>query len=97
MRYVASDERTPNEVAQVLGSAIGKQDLKWTTFTDEQVKENLEKKGMPPHIAAKMVELGSSIHSGALREDYDVHPPTAMGKVKLEDFAKEFAEAFQKG
>ena len=96
VRYVASDERAPNEVAQVLGNAIGKPDLKWTTFTDEQVKENLEKKGMPPHIAAKMVELGSSIHSGALREDYDLHPPNAMGKVKLEDFAKEFAEAFQK-
>lgn len=96
VRYAASDERTPNEVAQVLGNAIGKPHLKWVTFTDEQVRENLEKKGMPPHIAAKSVELGASIHSGALREDYDLHPPAAMGKIKLEDFAKEFAAAFQK-
>jgi uncharacterized protein YbjT (DUF2867 family) len=96
VRYVASDDRTPNEVAQVLGSAIGKPDLKWITFTDEQVQEKMEKKGMPPHIAAKSVELGASIHSGALREDYDMHPPTLMGKVKLEEFAKEFAAAFQK-
>ena len=56
--------------------------------------EKMEKKGMPPHIAAKSVELGASIHSGALREDYDLHKPTEMGKVKLEDFAKEFAAAF---
>lgn len=96
VRYVASDERTPNEVAQVLGTAIGKPDLKWVALTDEQVRENLEKKGTPPHIAAKSVELGASIHSGALREDYDLHKPTAMGKVKLEDFAVEFAGAFQK-
>ena len=42
------------------------------------------------------VELGASIHSGILREDYDLHKPTAMGKEKLEDFAKDFAAAFQK-
>jgi hypothetical protein len=38
--------------------------------------------------------MGASIHSGALREDYDLHKPLAMGKVKLADFAKEFAAAF---
>jgi len=49
---------------------------------------------MPAYIAALFVELGASIHSGKLREDYDLHKPTSMGKVKLEDFAKEFAAAF---
>lgn len=28
-----------------------------------------------------MIELGSAIHSGKMREDYDLHPPTAMGKL----------------
>ena len=94
VRYVASDEHTANETAHILGAAIGKPDLKWVTFTDEQVQAALEQKGMPPHIAAKSVELGASIHSGALREDYERHQPIAMGKVKLEDFASEFAAAF---
>ncbi len=94
VRYVASDEHTANETAHILGIAIGKPDLKWVTFTDEQMQDALEKKGMPTHIAAKSVELGVSIRSGALREDYELHKPIAMGKVKLEDFAKEFAAAF---
>jgi hypothetical protein len=48
---------------------------------------------MPVHIAASFVELGASTHSGALHQDYELHKP-AIGKVKLEDFAKEFAAAF---
>ena len=94
VRYVASDEHTANETAHILGAAIGKPDLKWVTFTDEQTQGGLEESGMPAHIAAKFVELGASIHSGALRQDYELHKPIAMGKVKLEDFAKEFAAAF---
>lgn len=97
VRYVASDEHTANEIAHILGAAIGKPDLKWVTFTDEQAQGGLEGRGMPAHIAANFVELGASTHSGALRQDYDLHKPTAMGKVKLEDFAKEFATAFERG
>ncbi|MEH2329665.1 NAD(P)H-binding protein [Nostoc sp.] len=94
VRYVGSDEHTANEAAHILGIAIGKPDLKWATFTNEQMQDGLEKKGMPTHIAANFVEMGASIHSGALLQDYDLHKPIAMGKVKLEDFAKEFAAAF---
>jgi uncharacterized protein YbjT (DUF2867 family) len=94
VRYVGSDERTASEIAQVLGAAIGKPDLKWLTFTDEQTQHGLEQSGMLPHIAANFVDLGASLHSGALQEDYELHQPIAMGKVKVEDFAKEFAAAF---
>ena len=94
VRYLASDERTADEIARVLGAAINKPDLKWVTFSDEETKRALEGKGMPPHIADAMVELGASIHSGVLRADYDQHQPTTMGKVKLEDFAQEFATNF---
>jgi len=94
VRYVASDELTANEAAAILGAAIGKPDLKWLTFTNEQMQEGLERKGMPPHIVANLVEMGASTHSGALREDYELHQPVLTGKVKLADFAKEFAAAF---
>ncbi len=96
VRYVASDEHSCSETARILGDAIGKPDLQWLTFTDEQMRDGLETNGIPSHIAANLVEMGAATHSGALREDYELNKPAAMGKVKLKDFAKEFAAAFQK-
>lgn len=94
IRYVASDDRTASEVAHILGAAIGKPDLQWLTFSQEQVKDALTTSGMPAPLVANFVELGASIHSGKLREDYDLHKPSTMGNVKLEEFAQEFAAAF---
>lgn len=94
VRYVASDEHTANEIAHILGAAIGKPDLKWITFTNEQMQAGLEKRGVPAYIVSKLVELGASLHSGVLLQDYELHKPVVMGKVKLEDFAKEFAAAY---
>ena len=93
VRYVASDERTCTEVAQVLGSAIGKPDLTWAVIISEQMKQGLETNGVPASAAAALVELGEATHSGILREDYDQNKPP-MGQVKLDDFALEFAAGF---
>jgi len=95
VRYVASDDCTCNEVASVLGKSIGKTDLKWITLTSEQMQNGLEANGVPAHIAVNLIDMGASTHSGALREDYELHKPV-MGKVKLNDFAKEFRAAFLK-
>lgn len=97
IRYVVSDEHTANEVAHIIGTATGKPDLKWIILSDEQMREALGKQGMPAHLIDKFVEMGSSAHSGALREDYERHKPIQMGKIKTEDFAKGFAEVFKKG
>jgi uncharacterized protein YbjT (DUF2867 family) len=94
VRYIASDERTCSEVARILGVAIGRPDLQWLTFSDDQVKSNMEKNGISPLMAEKLVELNTAIRTGLMREDYDLHVP-ALGKVKVEDFAIEFAEAFK--
>ncbi|MBF9237335.1 NAD(P)H-binding protein [Hymenobacter sp. BT683] len=93
VRYVASDERTADEVAHALGAAIGKPDLKWVAFTDEQMRHNMVKNGVPPTRSHEVVDIYASINSGKLGEDYWQHRPT-LGNVKLEDFAKEFAAAF---
>jgi len=93
VRYVASDERTQEEVAQALGAAIGQPDLRWVAFSDEQMRDNLLKNGLPANVAADIVDIYVSMNRGALGEDYEQHKP-ALGKVKLEDFAKEFAAAF---
>lgn len=94
IRYIASDECTANDIAAVLGKAIGKPSLKWQTLTDEQMRDGLEANDMPHHVAANFVELGAALHSGTLLEDYEQHTPVNMGSVKLEDFAEEFAKVY---
>ena len=93
--YVTSDDLTASEIARILGVAIGKPDLKWVTFTNEQVQEVMEKRGMPALVVTAFVEMGASTHSGVMREDYDRHKPTAVDTVKLTDFAEEFAAAYK--
>ena len=93
VRYVASDERTPDEVAHVLGAAIGRPDLRWVALSDEQMLETLVKNGVPTRSAAGIVDLYISLRTGKLGEDYERHKP-ALGQVKLEEFAQEFAAAF---
>ena len=70
VRYVASDEISCNETARILGTAIGKPDLKWIVISDEQQLNNLTAAGMNPQITAGFVEMNASIHSGLLLEDY---------------------------
>ncbi|MBC7888715.1 MAG: NAD(P)H-binding protein [Ferruginibacter sp.] len=95
VRYVASEELTGNETARILGAAIGKPDLKWILISGEQMQNALNAAGMNPQIAAGLVEMYASLHSGLLAEDYYRNKPAVMGKVKLTDFAKEFAAAFK--
>ncbi|WP_346316449.1 NAD(P)H-binding protein [Chitinophaga sp. YIM B06452] len=94
IRYVASEERSCKETAGILGAAIGQPDLKWSIIPDEQMLNGLVTAGINPRIAAGLVEMYAGLHSGLLAEDYYRNRP-AMGKVKLADFAKEFAVAFR--
>lgn len=94
-RYVASDERSCQDTARVLGEAVGKPDLTWKIISGEQMQSGLEAAGMNPHIAAGLVEMYGGMHSGLLAEDYYGHKPAVMGRVKLEEFAKEFAATFK--
>jgi len=94
VRYIASDERTCKEVARLIGEAIGKPDLPWLTFSDEQVTQFMLEQGCPPVITDLLVELGAAIHSGLLKSDYEKNKP-ALGKVKLPEFIQEFAVVYQ--
>lgn len=95
VRYVASDEISCNVVATVLGAAIGEPDLKWIVIPDEQLLNGMVAAGMNPQVAAGMVEMNESLRTGKLYEDYYRNKP-ALGKVKLADFAKEFAAVYHK-
>ena len=93
IRYIASDEISCNDLAGLLGAAIGKPDLKWIIIPDEQLLGYMVAGGMNPKIAAGFVEMNASGHSGILYEDYNRNKPV-LGKHKLTDFAKEFAKDF---
>lgn len=90
--YIANDERTPEEVAAVLGKAIGKE-LPWVPFSDEQNLQGLLQAGLPQPIAEGYTTMGASLREGLIEEDYWKNKPE-LGKIKLEDFAKEFAAAY---
>jgi uncharacterized protein YbjT (DUF2867 family) len=94
--YVASDERTCNEIAALLGKAIGKPDLKWVTISNEEMQAGMEAHGLSAPVAANMTEMFEACHTGLLNEDYFLHKPKILGKIKTEDFAKEFAAVYSK-
>jgi uncharacterized protein YbjT (DUF2867 family) len=93
IRYVASDEVSPNEIAQAFGSAIGKPDLKWTVIPGEELLNRWLAIGFNRQIAEGFLEIQASQGSGLLYEDYYQHRPV-LGKVKLADFTKDFAAAY---
>ncbi|HEY1166199.1 MAG TPA: NAD(P)H-binding protein [Chitinophaga sp.] len=93
VRYVASDEVSPNEIAQAFGSAIGQPDLKWTVIPGEELLNRWLEIGFNRQIAEGFLEIQASQGSGLLYEDYYQHRPV-LGKVKLADFAKDFAAAY---
>ncbi|KAF2507030.1 NAD(P)H-binding protein [Flavobacterium zhairuonense] len=94
VRYIVSDVRKPGDAAKVLGEAIGKPDLPWIEFTDEQALNGMAQAGLPEEIAGLYTEMGTGLKSGAIAEDFLKNKISVDGKIKLEDFAKEFALNF---
>lgn len=95
IQYVASDdESTPADVAKVLGTAVGKPELPWVEFSDEDAFNGMVGAGLPEEIAKNYVEMGDAIRSNKLFVDYYKNRPV-LGSIKLKDFAAEFATAYQ--
>jgi len=93
VRYVASDEVSPNEIASALGKAIGKPDLEWKVISDEQLLNSWLNIDFNPQVAKGFVEMQASQGNGHLYEDYYNHKPE-LGKVKLANSAIDFAKAY---
>lgn len=94
IQYIASDVRTYGEVAAVLGNAVGKPGTPWVLFTDEQSEQGMLQAGLPKTNIDGYVAMGQSQRSGLMQADFFANPPVQLGKVKLEDFAKIFAAAY---
>ena len=93
IRYIVSDERTSRQIAAVLGAAIGKPDLAYVEFTDEDAFKGAIQAGLPEEISRNYMEMGNALRTGQMIAGYKQHP-VAPGKTKLEDFAKEFAAVY---
>lgn len=94
VRYVASDEKTTDEVAAILGIAIGKPELPWIAFKDEDTIGGMLQAGLPQEIAENYAEMGAAMRSGEMASDYNEHRPEVFGKTKLEAFAPVFAAIY---
>lgn len=95
IRYVASEILTCDEVATILGTAVGKPYLKWGTVTDKQMTGAMIKMKLPESLANDIVEMNASMRNGGgLFDDYYQHQPK-LGKVKMKDFAQEFAAVYK--
>lgn len=95
VRYVVSDIRHPDELAQIIGAAIGKHDLHWVEFTDEQSIQGMKQAGLPDELAKLLTEMGASFRNGKSFEEYEKKGSPVTGEIKLEDYAQEFAKAYK--
>lgn len=94
IRYIASDERSTEDIAKVFGKAVGKPELPWVLFSDEQALGGMVRMGLPENAAMNYAEMGHAMQSGAMFEDYWKNHPAKLGKTKLENFANVFAAVY---
>lgn len=94
IRYIISDVKTPSEIVKAFGTAIAKPELPWVEFTDEQSFGGMTQAGLPEEMANLYTEMGAGLRSGKIGADFLNNNFPVDGKIKLEDFAKEFASKF---
>lgn len=95
IRYVGSEEMTCNEAAEIIGTAVGKPWLKWVLLSDKEMLQGLKMAKLPEKLAETLVEMQAAMHSGKTLENFHKSQPK-MGKVRLADFAQEFAAVYHK-
>ena len=94
VRYVISDVQTPSTAANVLGNAIQIPTLPWIPFTDEEMVGGMTQAGIPLDIAEMYTEMGRGMGDGSIAADFFASGAEVAGKVRLEAFAKQFAEKY---
>lgn len=90
----SDDSHTWTEITKTLGEAIGNPALPYVELTDEQSLGGMLQAGLSQTIANGYVAMGKALRDGEMQADYWQNPPKKLGKIKLADFAKEFAAAY---
>lgn len=96
--YIVSDIKTTDEIAQILGNAIGIPELPWIDFSDEQLLSGLVGAGLPEEVAKNYVEMGAAIRTGKMVADFlQKTAQIYKGTIGFEEFAEhEFKPAFHR-
>ncbi len=94
VRYIVSDLKTAYDLAKTFGNAIGKPELPWVEFKDEESLNGMLQAGLPQEIAELYTEMGRGIRTGVVQKDFIEHGSAVDGKIKLKEFAEEFSEKF---
>ena len=93
--YIVSDKKNGREVAQILGSAIGKPELPWMQFPDEQLLQALLQNGFSKEAAQHyIVDMGIAIREGLLEKHYEENKHPVFGKRSFTEFAELFARVY---
>ena len=93
IRYIVGTEATGAEIANTIAKAINKPGLPWIVFTDEQNLEGAVQAGLNEEVAKNYTEMGRAMRTGEMDAEYKKNKP-AFSNIKLADFAREFAAAF---
>jgi len=98
LQYIISDTKTGDEIAGILGAAVGKPDLNWVEFPDAQLLQALLKNGFSKDAAQHyIVDMGIAIRQGLLERHYAEHAHPSSGGRRFEAFAGGFAHAYAQG
>ena len=95
IRYIGH-EITGAEVAAILGNAIGRPELAWIGFPDNDLLHGLMQNGLTEQMAKVYVlEIGMALREDKLLDNYREHRHNAAGSIdSLHHFAKDFAAAY---
>lgn len=93
--YIVSDKKNGREIAQLLGTAIGKPELPWIQFPDEQLLQALLQNGFSKEAAQHyIVDMGIAIREGLLEKHYEENKYPVFGKRSFTEFAELFARVY---
>lgn len=94
IRYIVGDVRKAADFAEVFGAAVGKPELPWVEFSDEDSLNGMLQAGLPQEMAELYTEMGRGLRTGVVQKDFIEHGSVVDGKIKLEEFSKEFSAQF---
>ncbi|MES2678556.1 MAG: NmrA family NAD(P)-binding protein [Bacteroidota bacterium] len=96
VRYIVSDLKTLRELAGGIGAGIEIPELPWVEFSDEDALKGMKQAGLPEELAELYTEMGRGFRTGKLTQHFIGSGSPVSGKIKLGEFAKEFASEFNK-
>jgi len=91
--YIASDEKTPAEIVELIGKAMNKPDLAWVERTDSEELDEMLAVGVPEETAKNYVEMGAALRLGDMNADYFRNRPVMAGWRTFESFLPELVAA----